>query len=69
MTKPKLNKQNIKERIERLHEIYRDFKKELTLLEKEENELVNSILRRLDLEKIENILDQIKNSRYGHEKK
>lgn len=48
--------------IELIHEIYRDFRTELTKLERKQNLRINHMIKRIDHAKTQEVLDQLKSS-------
>lgn len=60
-------KRDVAQRIERIHKIYADFLHEIKELKKEQNTVINSILKRIDHEKAQQILAELKASQYGQE--
>jgi len=52
----KIKEEIIREKIKRIREIYAEFEKELNGLRKESDVIINEILKRIDEEKIKEIL-------------
>jgi hypothetical protein len=48
--------------IELIHEIYRDFRTKLSRLERKQNSIINAAIKRIDHNKTEQVLKQLKQS-------
>jgi len=55
------NKQDLQLRIQRIENIYEEFLQQLEVLRDRKDEIVKKVLQRSDQEKIEQLLDDIKN--------
>ena len=57
-----MTEQEAAQRIQRIHDIYAEFKREIDGLKKEQHVVINQILERIKHEDIDRILKQLKQS-------